>query len=46
MDRGFAFVRDAMDLDVVAYTDHDTMGLFIPPTLQRWLIRSCVTIYR
>jgi len=27
-----------MDLDVVAYTDHDTMGFFIPPTLQRWLM--------
>jgi hypothetical protein len=38
MDRGFAFGRDVMDLDVVAYTDHDTMGFFIPPTLQRWLM--------
>lgn len=35
MDRGFAFGRDVMDLDVVAYTDHDTMGFFIPPALQR-----------
>jgi hypothetical protein len=39
MDRGFAFGRDVMDLDVVAYTDHDTMGFFVPPTLQRWLMR-------
>ncbi|MEF8840660.1 MAG: DUF3604 domain-containing protein [Haloarculaceae archaeon] len=38
MERGFAFGRDVMDLDVVAYTDHDTRGFFIPPTLQRWLM--------
>jgi hypothetical protein len=35
MTRGFEFGRDVMDLDVVAYTDHDTMGFFIPPRLQR-----------
>jgi hypothetical protein len=29
------FGRDVMALDVVAYTDHDTMGFFIPPQLQR-----------
>jgi hypothetical protein len=29
------FGRDVMDLDVVACTDHDTMGFFIPPRLQR-----------
>jgi len=35
MSKGFRFGRDVMDLDVVAYTDHDTMGFFIPPKLQR-----------
>jgi len=35
MAEGFRFGRDVMDLDVVAYTDHDTMGFFIPPSLQR-----------
>ena len=35
MSSGFEFGRDVMDLDVVAYTDHDTMGFFIPPRLQR-----------
>jgi len=35
MSRGFRFGREVMDLDVVAYTDHDTMGFFIPPSLQR-----------
>mgnify|MGYP000082529867 FL=1 len=35
MAEGFRFGRDVMDLDVVAYTDHDTMGFFIPPRLQR-----------
>jgi len=35
MTRGFEFGRDVMDLDVVAYTDHDTMGFFIPPRLQQ-----------
>ncbi|QLH83935.1 DUF3604 domain-containing protein [Halosimplex pelagicum] len=35
MSKGFEFGRDVMDLDVVAYTDHDTMGFFIPPKLQR-----------
>ncbi|WP_276257654.1 hypothetical protein [Haloglomus litoreum] len=39
MERGFAFGREVMGLDVVAYTDHDTMGFFIPPDLQRWLMR-------
>lgn len=34
-ERGYRFGRDVMDLDVVAYTDHDTMGFFIPPSLQR-----------
>ncbi|WP_246982573.1 DUF3604 domain-containing protein [Halorientalis marina] len=33
--KGMRFGRDVMDLDVVAYTDHDTMGFFIPPQLQR-----------
>jgi hypothetical protein len=28
-----------MDLDVVAYADHDTMGFFIPPRLQRRRMR-------
>ncbi|MFB6296048.1 MAG: DUF3604 domain-containing protein [Halobacteriales archaeon] len=32
---GYRFGRDVMDLDVVAYTDHDTMGFFIPPGWQR-----------
>jgi hypothetical protein len=32
---GLQFGRDVMDLDVVAYTDHDTMGFFIPPSWQR-----------
>jgi hypothetical protein len=35
MVKGMRFGRDVMDLDVVAYTDHDTMGFFIPPSLQR-----------
>jgi hypothetical protein len=35
MAEGFRFGRDVMDLDVVAYTDHDTMGFFVPPSLQR-----------
>jgi hypothetical protein len=35
MAEGFRYGRDVMDLDVVAYTDHDTMGFFIPPSLQR-----------
>lgn len=34
-ERGYRFGRDVMDLDVVAYTDHDTMGFFIPPQWQR-----------
>ncbi|WP_262177301.1 DUF3604 domain-containing protein [Haloarcula laminariae] len=34
-ERGYRFGRDVMDLDVVAYTDHDTMGFFIPPSWQR-----------
>ncbi len=38
MSTGFQFGRDVMALDVAAYTDHDTMGFFIPPTLQRWLM--------
>lgn len=33
VERGMRFARDVMALDVVAYTDHDTMGFFIPP---RW----------
>jgi hypothetical protein len=33
--RGYRFGRDVMALDVVAYTDHDTMGFFIPPRWQR-----------
>ena len=32
---GYRFGRDIMGLDVVAYTDHDTMGFFIPPQWQR-----------
>ncbi|ESP86874.1 DUF3604 domain-containing protein [Candidatus Halobonum tyrrellensis] len=32
---GFEFAREVMGLDVVACTDHDTMGFFIPPSLQR-----------
>ncbi|WP_251341787.1 DUF3604 domain-containing protein [Haloplanus halophilus] len=32
---GYRFGRDVMDLDVAAYTDHDTMGFFIPPGWQR-----------
>jgi hypothetical protein len=35
MTRGLEFGRDVMDLDVVAYADHDTMGFFIPPSLQQ-----------
>ncbi|MFC4357245.1 DUF3604 domain-containing protein [Halobium salinum] len=34
-ERGLAFGREVMNLDVVAYTDHDTMGFFIPPSTQR-----------
>ncbi|SFR69882.1 Protein of unknown function [Halogeometricum rufum] len=34
-ERGYRFGRDVMALDVVAYTDHDTMGFFIPPEWQR-----------
>ncbi len=34
-DAGYRFGRDVMDLDVAAYTDHDTMGFFIPPNWQR-----------
>ncbi|SEO30290.1 Protein of unknown function [Halogranum amylolyticum] len=33
--KGMRFGRDVMALDVVAYTDHDTMGFFIPPSWQR-----------
>jgi hypothetical protein len=33
--RGYEFGRDVMDLDVVAYADHDTMGFFIPPKWQQ-----------
>lgn len=32
--KGFEYGRDVMQLDVVACTDHDTMGFFIPPSLQ------------
>jgi hypothetical protein len=35
VETGMRFGRDVMALDVVAYTDHDTMGFFIPPRLQR-----------
>lgn len=35
IEKGLRFGRDAMALDVVSYTDHDTMGFFIPPSLQR-----------
>jgi hypothetical protein len=34
-ERGLEFGREVMDLDVVAYTDHDTMGFFVPPGVQR-----------
>ncbi|AZH24508.1 DUF3604 domain-containing protein [Haloplanus aerogenes] len=34
-EAGYRFGRDVMDLDVAAYTDHDTMGFFIPPSWQR-----------
>jgi hypothetical protein len=33
--KGMRYGRDVMALDVVSYTDHDTMGFFIPPSLQR-----------
>jgi hypothetical protein len=33
--QGYEFGRDVMDLDVVAYADHDTMGFFIPPSWQQ-----------
>jgi len=39
VEDGIRFGRDVMALDVVAYTDHDTMGFFIPPTLQRRRMR-------
>ncbi len=35
----YRFGREVMDLDVVAVTDHDTMGFFIPPSLQRRRMR-------
>ncbi|SDM50909.1 Protein of unknown function [Halogranum gelatinilyticum] len=35
MAKGMRFGRDVMALDVVAYTDHDTMGFFIPPSWQQ-----------
>ncbi|MFC7177038.1 DUF3604 domain-containing protein [Halosegnis marinus] len=35
MATGFRFAREVMALDVCAYTDHDTMGFFVPPSLQR-----------
>ncbi|RJT07536.1 DUF3604 domain-containing protein [Halococcus sp. IIIV-5B] len=35
IEKGFRYARDVMQLDVVACTDHDTMGFFIPPKLQR-----------
>ncbi|WP_423751086.1 DUF3604 domain-containing protein [Salinirarus marinus] len=34
-ERGYRFGRDVMSLDVAAYTDHDTMGFFIPPQWQK-----------
>ncbi len=39
MAKGLRFGRDEMDLDVAAYADHDTMGFFIPPKLQRRRMR-------
>ncbi|MFB6073463.1 MAG: DUF3604 domain-containing protein [Haloarculaceae archaeon] len=38
--KGYRFGRDVMDLDVVAYTDHDTMGFFIPPAWQQRRMRD------
>ena len=35
VEDGYRFGRDVMALDVAAYTDHDTMGFFIPPQWQR-----------
>lgn len=35
VEAGIRFGREVMGLDVVAYTDHDTMGFFIPPSIQR-----------
>jgi len=40
VEDGIRFGRDVMALDVVAYTDHDTMGFFIPPKLQRRRMRE------
>lgn len=40
MADGLRFGRDVMDLDVVAYADHDTMGFFVPPRLQRRRMRQ------
>ncbi|MFB6281995.1 MAG: DUF3604 domain-containing protein [Haloferacaceae archaeon] len=34
-EEGYRFGRDVMALDVAAYTDHDTMGFFVPPRWQR-----------
>jgi hypothetical protein len=34
-EEAYRFGRDVMALDVVACTDHDTMGFFIPPSWQR-----------
>ncbi|MFB6301347.1 MAG: DUF3604 domain-containing protein [Haloferacaceae archaeon] len=34
-EEGLRFGRDVEGLDFAAYTDHDTMGFFIPPRLQR-----------
>jgi hypothetical protein len=39
VEEGLRFGRDVMALDVAAYTDHDTMGFFIPPRLQRRRMR-------
>jgi hypothetical protein len=38
--KGYRFGRDVMNLDVVAYTDHDTMGFFIPPAWQQRRMRD------
>ena len=40
VEEGLAFGKRVMDLDVVAYADHDTMGFFIPPRLQRRRMRK------
>jgi hypothetical protein len=39
IEKGMRFGRDVMRLDVVSYTDHDTMGFFVPPQLQQRRMR-------